>query len=115
MLVGIALEPSRSQGKLEAEIIWQDRLMSNVGRLALNGDGGMILASCYTLGVQRFDLHGRNEGSYHLGGTVSQAVPDFPGRTIAASTLEGDLAVMNAAGNVRLANPAGASDRGPGS
>lgn len=101
MLVGIALHASRSQGKLEAEILWQDRMMSNVGRLALSGDGGMILASCYTLGVQRFDLHGRNEGSYHLGGTVSQAVPDFPGRTIAAATLEGDLAVMNAAGNIR--------------
>jgi len=101
MLVGVALLPGRSDGKLEADILWQDRLMSNVGRLAVNGDGAMILASCYTLGVQRFDLHGRNEGSYHLGGTVSQAVPDFPGRTIAASTLEGDLAVMNSAGNVR--------------
>ena len=101
MLVGVALEPSRSQGRLEAEIVWQDRLMSNVGRLAVNGDGGMILASCYTLGIQRFDLHGRNEGSYHLGGTVSHAVPDFPGRTIAAATLEGELAVMNSAGNVR--------------
>ena len=61
----------------------------------------MILASCYTLGIQRFDLQGRNEGSYHLGGTVSHAIPDFPGRTIAAATLEGELAVMNSAGNVR--------------
>jgi hypothetical protein len=101
MLVGIAIAPGRPEGKLGAEILWQDRLMSNVGRLAINGDGAMILASCFTLGVQRFDLRGRNEGSYHLGGTVSQAIPDFPGRTIAASTLEGDLAVMNAAGNVR--------------
>jgi len=101
MLVGVALAPGGSPGKLDAEIVWQDRLMSNVGRLAVNGDGAMILASCFTLGVQRFDLHGRNEGSYHLGGTVSQAVSDFPGRTLAASTLEGDLAVMNSAGNVR--------------
>src|SRR5262249_10331491 len=49
MLVGIALESSRAGARLEPEIIWNDRLMSNVGRLALNGDGGMILASCYTL------------------------------------------------------------------
>jgi hypothetical protein len=61
----------------------------------------MILASCFTLGIQRYDLTGRNEGSYHLGGTVSHAVPDFPGRTIAAATLEGELALMNSAGNVR--------------
>jgi hypothetical protein len=101
MMVGVALERGRTQGRLEPEILWHDRLMSNVGRLAVSGDGGMVLASCFTLGIQRFDLRGRNEGSYHLGGTVSHAVPDFPGRTIAAATLEGELAVMNSAGNVR--------------
>ena len=101
MLVGIALEPGRTRGSIDPEIVWQDRLMSNVGRLTLDGEGSMILASCFTLGVQRFDLRGRNEGSYHLGGTVSHAVPDFPGRTIAAATLEGDVVLMNSAGNVR--------------
>jgi len=101
MLVGIALEAGRTQGRIDPEIVWQDRLLSNVGRLALDGEASMILASCFTLGIQRFDLRGRNEGSYHLGGTVSHAVPDFPGRTIAAATLEGELAVMNSAGNVR--------------
>src|SRR5262249_3944408 len=56
MMVGVALEWSRGGGRLEADLIWQDRLMSNVGRLAISGDGAMILASCYTLGIQRFDL-----------------------------------------------------------
>ena len=109
-MVGVAFEPGRTQGRLDPEIIWQDRLLSNVGRLAVDGEGGMILASCYTLGIQRFDLRGRNEGSYHLGGTVSHAVPDFPGRTIGTATLEGELAVINSAGNVRwrtAATPAG--------
>jgi hypothetical protein len=100
MMAGVALDSIRG-GRLDTEILWQERLMSNVGRLAVSGDGGMILASCYTLGIQRFDLRGRNEGSYHLGGTVSHAVPDFPGRTIAAATLESELAVMNSGGNVR--------------
>ena len=100
MMLGVALDAGRA-GRIEPGILWQERLMSTVGRLAVNGDGGMVLASCYTLGIQRFDLRGRNEGSYHLGGTVSHAVPDFPGRTIAAATLEGELAVMNSAGNVR--------------
>ena len=101
MMVGVALEPGRGADRLLAEILWHDRLMSNVGRLAITGDASMILASCYTLGIQRFDQRGRNEGSYHLGGTISHAVPDFPGRTIVAATLEGELAVMNSAGNVR--------------
>jgi hypothetical protein len=100
-IVGVAFEPGGTPGRLNPEIMWQDRLLSNVGRLAVDGEGGMILASCYTLGIQRFDLRGRNEGSYHLGGTVSHAVPDFPGRTIATATLENELAVINSAGNVR--------------
>jgi hypothetical protein len=101
MLVGVEVLASRTSGRLEPELAWQDRLMSNVGRLTVSGDGAMVLASCFTHGIQRFDLKGRNEGSYHLGGTVSHAVPDFPGRTIAAATLEGELAIMNSAGNVR--------------
>lgn len=101
MLVGVEVLGSQSSGRLDPEIVWQDRLMSNVGRLTANGDGAMILASCFTHGIQRFDLKGRNEGSYHLGGTVSHAVPDFPGRTIVAATLEGELVIMNSAGNVR--------------
>jgi hypothetical protein len=117
MIVGVALEWTRGGGRLDAEIVWQDRLMSNVGRLAISGDGAMILASCYTLGIQRFELGGRNEGSYHLGGTVVHAVPDFPGRSIVATTLEGDLAVMNSGGNVRwrtqLPRPAMALETDP--
>jgi hypothetical protein len=110
MMVGVEVHGSGSSGRLDPEIAWQDRLLSNVGWLTVSGDGGMILTSCFTHGIQRFDLQGRNEGSYHLGGTVSHAVPDFPGRTIAAATLEGELAIMNSAGNVRwrtrLARPA---------
>ncbi|MGA9925692.1 MAG: hypothetical protein WBQ29_20020 [Isosphaeraceae bacterium] len=117
MLVGVEVLASRTSGRLDPEIVWQDRLMSNVGRLAVTGDGAMILASCFTHGIQRFDLKGRNEGSYHLGGTVSHAVPDFPGRTIVAATLEGALAIMNSAGNVRwrtqLSRPAIALDIDP--
>ena len=69
--------------------------MSNVGRLATSGDGGLILASCFTHGVQQHDLRGQNEGSYHLGGTAAFAVPDFAGRTIGVATLEGELAVLS--------------------
>ncbi len=89
------------QGGLRAEVAWQVSLMSNVGRLAATGDGGAILASCFTHGIQRYDLEGRNEGSYHLGGTASHAVPDFAGRSIVVATLEGEIALLNQAGVVR--------------
>ncbi len=61
----------------------------------------MILVSCYTHGVQRHNLEGKSEGAYHLGGSASQAVPDFSGRIIAVATLEGELAILSGTGNVR--------------
>jgi len=99
-IMGVEIE-SAGSGQIRGEVAWQQALLSNVGRLATSGDGGMVLASCYTHGVQRYDLRGHNEGSYHLGGTATHAVPDFAGRGIVVSTLEGELAVLNGAGNVR--------------
>ncbi len=101
MIVGLELSPAGGGSRLEAEVLWQEALMSNVGRLATTGDGGVILASCFTHGVQRYDLKGRNEGAYHLGGTASHAVPDYAGRVFAVTTLEGELAVLNSGGNIR--------------
>lgn len=91
----------KSGGKLDGDLAWTEQLMSGVGRLATTGDGSMILIGCYTHGVQRFDIRGQNEGTYHLGGSASLAVPDFGGRMIAVATQEGELAVLNGSGNVR--------------
>ena len=106
---GIELFPKGTTGHLDGETVWYEALMSGVGRLATTGDGAMILVSCYTHGVQRHNLEGKSEGSYHLGGSASQAVPDFSGRIIAVATNEGDLAILSGTGNVRwrttLANP----------
>jgi len=100
-LVGIGLQPGSTSGKLSAELEWDESLMSSVGRLTTTGDGGMVLASCFTYGIQRFDIRGSNEGSYHLGGTASHAAADFAGRMIAVATLEGELAVLSSSGGVR--------------
>jgi hypothetical protein len=99
-LFGLEVAGDRS-GNLTTEVLWEQRILSNVGRLAVTGDGGMVLASCFTHGVQRYDARGHNEGAYHLGGTASHAVPDFAGRTIAVATTEGELSILNQAGNVR--------------
>ncbi len=111
-LMAIELGASGKGDALAAEIVWEERLMSNLGRLEATGDGSMILASCFNVGIQRYDLQGHNEGSYHLGGTATNAVPDFTGRSIAASTHEGELFILNAAGNIRwktqLSQPASA-------
>jgi hypothetical protein len=69
--------------------------------MATTGDGQMTLISCFTHGIQRYDLEGRSEGAYHLGGSASHAVPDYAGRSIAVATLEGELAILSGAGNVK--------------
>jgi hypothetical protein len=97
----MSLHPGPNPGTLKAEAEWEERLLSNLGRLEVTGDGSMILASCFNLGVQRYSAEGQNEGSYHLGGTAIHAVPDFPGRSIAVATQEGQLAILNRSGNVR--------------
>ena len=88
-------------GRLRAAPSWEDRQITGVGRLTTTGDASMILASCFTHGVQRYDAHGQNDGAYHLGGTATHAVPDFAGRVIAVATVEGELSIINAGGNVR--------------
>jgi hypothetical protein len=116
-LIGVELRAGSGSGRLAAEVAWDEAVLSNVGRLTSSGDGGMILASCYTHGVQRYDLRGHNEGAYHLGGTAAHAVSDFPGRLIAVATLEGELVILSPGGQVRwrtgLPRPATALDVDP--
>jgi hypothetical protein len=116
-IMGIALIPQGAGSAIDGAIVWNEALMSGVGRLATTGDGAMTLVACFTHGVQRFDLEGRGEGAYHLGGSAGHAVPDFAGRSIAVTTLEGELAILNAAGNVKwrttLSRPAMALEVDP--
>jgi hypothetical protein len=100
-VVGIALESRGAGGALDGATVWNEAITSSVGRLATTGDGQMVLIACYTHGIQRYDVEGRSEGAYHLGGSAGHAVPDFAGRSIAVSTLEGELAILSGAGNVK--------------
>ncbi|WP_435022211.1 hypothetical protein TA3x_002795 [Tundrisphaera sp. TA3] len=100
-IMGIALAPRGGSGGLDGNVFWYEALMTSVGQLSTSGDGGMILIACFTHGVQKYNLAGHAEGSYHLGGSASHAMPDFAGRSIAVATLEGELAILSGAGNVR--------------
>ncbi len=109
-ILGMELHAKGANGSLDGTTVWYEALMSGVGRLASTGDGSMILISCFTHGVQRHNLEGKSEGAYHLGGSATQAVPDFSGRVIAVATTEGELAILSGTGNVRwrttLSHPA---------
>jgi hypothetical protein len=100
-LFAFDLEPDGSDGSLVVTERWRSHVLSSIGRLAITGDGGVILLSCYTHGLQRFDSEGRNEGTYHLDGTATLAVTDFAGKLVVAATTEGSLAILNPSGQVR--------------
>jgi hypothetical protein len=100
-VVGIGLVVRGSTGAIDGAIVWNEAITSSVGRLATTGDGQMILLACFSHGVQRYDIEGRSEGAYHLGGSAGHAIPDFAGRSIAVATLEGELAILSGAGNVK--------------
>jgi hypothetical protein len=86
--------------ELDGEPRWQDALWSSAGYVSASGEGYAILVSCYGHGLQRYGLDGTNEGAYHLGGDVARASIDFDGKTFAAATLEGEILLVNAAGQV---------------
>ena len=50
-LAGVELNASGTAGRLDPEVLWQESLMSNVGQLASSGEGGVVLASCFTHGI----------------------------------------------------------------
>ncbi len=86
--------------ELDGEPRWQDALWSSTGHLTTSGDGFAILVCCFGHGLQRYALDGTNEGAYHLGGSVARASIDYDGKLFAASTLEGEVLIVNAVGHV---------------
>ena len=89
------------RGRLVADIAWEETVMSNVGRLTSNGDGGMILTSCYIHGVQRYDIRGHNEGARITSGEPQAHCSRTTRAVIAVATLEGELVILSPGGQVR--------------
>ena len=101
MLMGFELQAEGDSSKLSGDLTWTQNLLSSVGGMAVTGDGSAIFVASYTHGVQRFEGEGRTEGTYHVGGSATLAVPDFLGRNIAVTTMEGELSILSGSGSVR--------------
>src|SRR5437899_3269105 len=60
---------------------WSQPMWSNVGDMAVTGDGETILLACFSQGIQSFEGSGRQVGSYQLDGTVSHVSTSYhPGQ-----------------------------------
>lgn len=79
---------------------WQEKLWTNVGDIAIAGDGRSIYVAGFMHGVQLFDGEGNSRSSWLPEGTVSRVASTFlPGR-VAVATLEQHLYWLDREGEV---------------
>ncbi|MFV0443549.1 MAG: WD40 repeat domain-containing protein [Planctomycetaceae bacterium] len=86
--------------QLDGQPVWSDKLWSNVGSLAVAGDGHLLYLACQSHGVQVYDGDGRTIGAYVLDGTASRVDVSFDGQRIVAATIERKLFWLDADGEI---------------
>jgi hypothetical protein len=85
---------------LNGEILWSEKLWSNVGDLAASGDGRNMYLAGFAHGVQSYDGDtGTSRGAYLTEGTVALVACPYAKRQLVASTLERHLFAVNDAGD----------------
>lgn len=111
-LVALEFVPARAElvGVAEYGLLWramftgerlcQQQLWSNVGDLALSGNGETVLLACYSHGIQVHDESGEQVGSYQVGGTACRVVCSFSGKKLACATMERHFYFLDSGGQV---------------
>lgn len=82
------------------EPVWEEKLLSKVGDLAITGDGRFSYLASYNHGIQVYDSEGYNHASYVVKGTPSRLSTSFDGENIIAATQENYLYRMNPKGEL---------------
>jgi hypothetical protein len=75
--------------------VWRDGLVAHVGALTVRGDGEQILLACYTEGLQRYSLTGRNQGRVAVGDPCYLASLSFEGSLTLAAGLSSRLLLLD--------------------
>lgn len=86
---------------LRGEIIWTEKLWSNVGDMAVTGDGSHVYLAGFAHGVQAYaGDEGTSRGSFVTEGTVSQVACGYARKQLIAATLERQLFAINDSGDL---------------
>lgn len=80
--------------------IWQEKNWSNVGGMAMTGDGDLIYLAGFGHGVEAYDGDGASLGSYVLDGTVHRVAVSFEPQRLIAATIERSLIWLDADGEL---------------
>lgn len=85
---------------LAGKCVWRVGLVSHAGSLAVSGDGGVILAACFSEGLQRYDLAGRSQGRWNVGEPCRLAALTFDGTWALTAGLGHRLLLLDRTGRV---------------
>lgn len=84
---------------------WTTTFWSNVGSIALDGDGQTVLLAAFGHGLVRLDCNGVKEGVYRYDHAPCLVATDFEGERILAASLDGFLTTMTYDGVIRAEKP----------
>jgi len=84
---------------------WRDGLVLHAGSLAVSGDGTLILLACFTEGLQRYDLTGKNLGRLSVVEACRLAALSYDGRLILAAGLSSRLLLLDEGGRRLCSHP----------
>src|SRR5581483_4046465 len=75
-------------------------LVTNLGALAVNGDGSSILVACFSDGIRRYDAAGQVSGRWSPPEPCRLLAQSFDGRTIIGSGMTRRLFQLDERGQV---------------
>jgi hypothetical protein len=85
---------------LAGKWLWRDGLVTLAGSLSVSGDGASIVLACFTEGLQRYNLAGRNLGRLPVIEPCRLASVSFDGRLALAAGLSNRLLLLNDRGEL---------------
>jgi hypothetical protein len=90
-----------TQGRHE----WTTTFWSNVGALAVDGEGQTVLLACFSHGLVRLDCNGVKEGVYRFEHSPGLVAVDFQADNIITVSLDGFVTLLNYDGVIRAERP----------
>ena len=105
LIIGAAEHGVLSCHTIRGQEEWNESLWSNVGSLALDGEGEIILLACFNHGLARYDAGGGKEGVYRFDYSPSLVAVDYEGSTMLVASLEQYLTDLTYEGAIRANKP----------
>ena len=85
--------------------VWRDGLVVHIGSLAVSGNGETVLLACFTEGLRRYTVAGKNIGPLAATEPCRLATLSFDGRLILAAGLSSRLLLLDADGRTIALHP----------